>query len=143
MAIGTRRTDYCRGAGHFLPELVSGNSPERASGTRRTVCCCEGRGFAGLEFGGFCGVPLRVAINKSASYGVWWNRIGELLFGNTYTAWRCDNHRFISVQLGHQLQRHIRWHWRGRFVEVDRQPPENDVGVDAMADGDTGHRAAR
>jgi len=111
------------------------------AGTRRTVSCCEGRGFARPEFGGFCGVPLRVAINKSASYGVWWNRIGELLLGNTYTAWR-ENYRFISVPFVHQLQRHIRWHWRGILVEVDRQPPENDVGVDAMADGDTGHRGA-
>jgi len=48
------------------------------AGTRRTVSCCKGMGFAGLEFDGFFGVPQRVAINKSASYGFWWNRIGNL-----------------------------------------------------------------
>jgi hypothetical protein len=47
-------------------------------GTRRTVSCCKGTGFAGLEFDGFFGVPQRVAINKSASYGFWWNQIGNL-----------------------------------------------------------------
>lgn len=48
-------------------------------GTRRAVACRKGREFAGLEFDGFLGVPQRVAINKSAGYGVWWNRIGEWL----------------------------------------------------------------
>jgi len=47
-------------------------------GTRRTVSSCEARGFARLEFGGFCGVPHRVAINKSANCGILWNRIGNL-----------------------------------------------------------------
>lgn len=33
--------------------------------------------FAELEFGGFLDVPHRVSINKSASYGFPWNRIGN------------------------------------------------------------------
>lgn len=37
-------------------------------------------GIAGLEFSGFFGVPLRVAINKSASYGYRWDRIGYAVF---------------------------------------------------------------
>jgi hypothetical protein len=32
--------------------------------------------FAGLELDGFLGIPQKVAINKSAGYGVWWNQIG-------------------------------------------------------------------
>jgi hypothetical protein len=45
-------------------------------GDRRTVVGREGPVFAGLEFGGFQAVPLKVSINKSASYGLQWNRIG-------------------------------------------------------------------
>lgn len=41
------------------------------------LLCRKGREFAGLEFDGFWAVPQRVAINKSAGYGVWWNRIGS------------------------------------------------------------------
>jgi hypothetical protein len=33
-------------------------------GTRRTVSSGKGREFAGLEFGGFCVVPQRVAIKN-------------------------------------------------------------------------------
>lgn len=46
-------------------------------GDRRTVVGREGPVFAGLEFGGFFGVPHRVSIKKSASYGFQWNRIGN------------------------------------------------------------------
>ena len=45
-------------------------------GDRRTVVGREGPVFAGLEFGGFFGVPHRESIKKSASYGFRWNRIG-------------------------------------------------------------------
>jgi hypothetical protein len=45
-------------------------------GTRRTVAWREARFSAGLEFAGKYGVPKLVTINKSASYGVRWNRIG-------------------------------------------------------------------
>lgn len=48
-------------------------------GTRQAVPCRKSREFAGLEFDGFWGVPQRVAINKSASYGSCWNRIGVLI----------------------------------------------------------------
>ena len=43
-------------------------------GTRRTVCFCGARFFGRLEFAGKFGVPQLVTINKSASYGVQWNR---------------------------------------------------------------------
>jgi hypothetical protein len=43
-------------------------------GTRRTVCFGEVRFFGCLEFVGKFGVPQLVTINKSASYGVQWNR---------------------------------------------------------------------
>lgn len=43
-------------------------------GTRRTVCFGEARFFGCLEFVGKFGVPQLVTINKSASYGVQWNR---------------------------------------------------------------------
>ncbi|WP_449438128.1 MULTISPECIES: type II toxin-antitoxin system RelE/ParE family toxin [Pseudomonas] len=43
-------------------------------GTRRTVCFGETRFFGRLEFAGKFGVPQLVTINKSASYGVRWNR---------------------------------------------------------------------
>lgn len=46
-------------------------------GDRRTVVGREGLVFAGLELGGFLDVPHRVSINKSASYGFPWNRIGN------------------------------------------------------------------
>lgn len=48
------------------------------AGTRRTVCFGEARIFGRLDFGGKFGVPQLVTINKSASYGVRWNRIGDL-----------------------------------------------------------------
>ena len=44
------------------------------AGTRRTVCFGEARFFGCLEFVGKFGVPQLVTINKSASYGVQWNR---------------------------------------------------------------------
>lgn len=43
-------------------------------GTRRTVCFGETRFSGRLEFVGKFGVPQLVTINKSASYGVQWNR---------------------------------------------------------------------
>lgn len=46
-------------------------------GDRRTVVGREGTVFAGLEFGGFFGVPHTVSIRKSAGYGFRWNRIGN------------------------------------------------------------------
>jgi len=45
-------------------------------GDRRTVVGREGPVFVGLEFGGLIDVPHKVSINKSASYGFQWNRIG-------------------------------------------------------------------
>ena len=48
------------------------------AGTRRTVAFGEARFSAGLEVGGKFGVPQLVTINKSASYGFQWNRIGDL-----------------------------------------------------------------
>ena len=45
-------------------------------GTRRTVAFGEARFPAGLDVGGKFGVPRPVTINKSASYGLQWNRIG-------------------------------------------------------------------
>jgi hypothetical protein len=48
-------------------------------GTRRTVCFGGARFFGRLEFGGKLGVPQLVTINKSASYGVRWNRIRDFL----------------------------------------------------------------
>jgi len=50
---------------------------DSGAGDRRTVVGREGAVFAGLEFGGFFGVPQRVSIKKSASYGFQWNRIGN------------------------------------------------------------------
>ena len=47
-------------------------------GTRRTVVVGGARFSAGLEFGRKFGVPLLVTINKSASYGAQWNRIGDV-----------------------------------------------------------------
>lgn len=44
------------------------------AGTRRTVCFGETRFFGRLELPGKFGVPQLVTINKSASYGVRWNR---------------------------------------------------------------------
>ena len=49
------------------------------AGTRRTVDCSEAMFSADLEFGGKFGVPQLVTINKSASYGLQWNRIRDLL----------------------------------------------------------------
>ena len=48
-------------------------------GTRRTVCFGESRFFGHLEFAGKFGVPQLVTINKSASYGVRWNRTRDFL----------------------------------------------------------------
>lgn len=45
-------------------------------GTRRTVAFGETRFPAGLEVGCKFGIPQPVTINKSASYGLQWNRIG-------------------------------------------------------------------
>ena len=50
--------------------------------------CCEGRGFAALEFVGNFGVPQRVAINEVAVYGVRWNRIGVLYIPRDYLCWK-------------------------------------------------------
>lgn len=44
-------------------------------GTRRTVCFGENRFSGRLDFGGKFDVPQLVTINKSASYGLQWNRI--------------------------------------------------------------------
>lgn len=55
---------------------------------------------------------------------------------------QCDNHRFISVPFRYRLQRYERGKWSDGFVPVNRQPLADDVGVDAMADGDAGHRGA-
>ena len=49
------------------------------SGTRRTVCFCGARFFGRLEFTRKFGVPQLATINKSASYGAWWNRIRDFL----------------------------------------------------------------
>jgi hypothetical protein len=49
------------------------------AGTRRTVSFDGARFSAGLEFGRKFGVPQLVTINKSASYGFWWNRIRDFL----------------------------------------------------------------
>ncbi len=46
-------------------------------GDRGTVVGREVPVFTGLEYGGFFGVPHRVSIRKSASYGFQWNRIGN------------------------------------------------------------------
>jgi hypothetical protein len=46
--------------------------------TRRTVAFGEARFPSGLEVGGKFGVPQLKTINKSASYGFQWNRIGDL-----------------------------------------------------------------
>lgn len=63
--------------------MARGEKPPSAkrsgAGDRRTVVGLEGPVFAGLEFGGFFDVPKRVSINKSASYGFPWNRIGNFL----------------------------------------------------------------
>ena len=48
-------------------------------GTRRTVCFGETRFFGRLEFAGKIGVPQLVTINKSASYGIRWNRTRDFL----------------------------------------------------------------
>lgn len=47
-------------------------------GDRRTVVGGEVPVFAGLEFGGFYDLPHMLPINKLASYGFPWNRIGNL-----------------------------------------------------------------
>jgi len=47
------------------------------AGDRRTVVGREGPLLAALELGGFLGVPHRVSIKNSASYGFQWNRIGN------------------------------------------------------------------
>ncbi len=67
----TRMTEVCESFSRqheLLEELVRGD--------RRTVVGRESPVFAGLEFGGFFDVPHRVSINKSAIYGLMWNRIG-------------------------------------------------------------------
>ena len=46
-------------------------------GTGRTIAVSRTRFSVGLEVGGKFGVPLQVTINKSASYGVRWNRIRD------------------------------------------------------------------
>jgi len=55
-------------------------------GTRRTVCFCGARFFGRLEFAGKFGVPQLVTINKSASYGVQWNRTRLFLTGRMLLA---------------------------------------------------------
>lgn len=77
-------------------------------GTRRTVYCCEGRGFAGLEFDGFCGVPQRVAINKSAVYGVLWNRIRDLKGVTDF-----------SIEINHPVKRVMR---SPHYEDLNRLP---------------------
>jgi len=47
-------------------------------GTRRTVHFGEARFSGCLDYGGKFGVPQLVTINKSASYGVRWNRTRDL-----------------------------------------------------------------
>ena len=47
-------------------------------GTRRTVAFGRARFPVGLEVGGKFGVPQTVTINKSAGYGLQWNRIRDL-----------------------------------------------------------------
>lgn len=47
-------------------------------GTRRTVVGREAPIFAILEFDGLLDVPHKVSINKSASFGFLWNRIGNI-----------------------------------------------------------------
>lgn len=47
-------------------------------GTRRTVSFGRARFPVGLEVGGKFGVPQTVTINKSAGYGLQWNRIRDL-----------------------------------------------------------------
>ena len=56
------------------------------AGTRRTVAVSGARFSAGLEFGGKFGVPQLVTINKSASYGVRWNRTRDFFDVSTLSA---------------------------------------------------------
>lgn len=51
-----------------------------------------------------------------------------------------DNYRFIRVPLGHWLQWHKCWQRCCGLIAVNRQPLADQVGVEAMADGDIGHR---
>ena len=61
-----------------LPEILKAFSGTLYGGTRRTVCFGEARFSGRLDFGGKFGVPQLVTINKSASYGVRWNRIRDV-----------------------------------------------------------------
>ena len=56
------------------------------AGTRRTVCFGGARFFGRLEFVGKFGVPQLVTINKSASYGVRWNRTRDFFDVSTLSA---------------------------------------------------------
>lgn len=79
-----RRGSFICGGGIVSPDWSDGAAfldvlcGVARSGDRRTVVGREGPGSVGLELGGFFDVPHRVSINKSASYGFLWNRIGIL-----------------------------------------------------------------
>lgn len=71
-------TQCCVGVyvGRFSKIIKNRQGFLQGCGTRRTVVGREYPILAGLEFGGFFGVPHKVSINKSAIYGFQLNQIG-------------------------------------------------------------------